>query len=154
MMTNQPQRGGTIEPGAEAPGTIKRSREPQRGDTMSHSFAQNHLHVVFSTEARRGSISKEIRPNLWAYLAGIARNHGMLVSAVGGADNHIHLLLQLPADLQLAKAILLLKSNSSKWMSERTKQFAWQKGNAALSVSASNLAAVTRYVQNQEAHHK
>ena len=39
-------------------------------------------------------------------------------------------------------------------MSERTKQFAWQKGYAALSVSASNLAAVTRYVQNQEAHHK
>jgi putative transposase len=121
---------------------------------MSHSFAQNHLHIVFSTEGRRGSISMEIRPNLWAYLAGIARNHAVLVSAVGGTDNHVHLLFQLPAELPLAKAILILKSNSSRWMNERTKQFAWQRGYAALSVSASNLAVVTTYVQNHEAHHK
>jgi hypothetical protein len=56
--------------------------------------------------------------------------------------------------MPLAKAILLLKSNSSKWMNEKGKRFAWQAGYGAFSVSASNLSAVIRYIQNQEAHHR
>jgi len=78
----------------------------------------------------------------------------MYAHAIGGTDNHVHLLLQLPLDLPSAKAVLLLKSNSSKWMNEQGRRFAWQEGYAAFSVSASNLAAVTRYIYNQEAHHK
>jgi REP element-mobilizing transposase RayT len=109
---------------------------------------------VFSTKERRNLIAKEIQPKLWAYLAGIGRNHGMYVSAVGGAANHAHVLFRLPADLTLAKAILLLKSNSSKWMNEQGMRFAWQEGYGAFSVSASNLSAVTKYIQTQEAHHR
>jgi putative transposase len=121
---------------------------------MSHSFAQNHVHAVFSTKDRRQLISSEIQSRLWAYLGGIGRNHGMVVLAAGGANNHVHVLFQLPADLPVAKAILLLKSNSSKWMNEQGKRFAWQVGYAAFSVSFSNLPAVVRYIQNQEAHHR
>ena len=121
---------------------------------MSHSFAQNHIHLVFSTKQRRDLIATEIQPKLWAYIAAIGRNHRMYVLAVGGISNHAHVLFRLPASLALAKAILLLKSNSSKWMNEHRKQFAWQEGYGAFSVSTSNLPVVTRYIQNQEAHHK
>jgi hypothetical protein len=34
------------------------------------------------------------------------------------------------------------------------KRFAWQKGYAAFSVSASNVPAVKKYIQNQEQHHR
>jgi len=121
---------------------------------LSHSFAENHLHAVFSTKERRNLIPKEIQPKLWAYIAGIGRNHGMVVSVVGGGANHAHVLFRLPADLALAKAILLLKANSSKWMNEQGKRFAWQEGYGAFSVSASNSSAVMKYIQNQEAHHR
>jgi len=121
---------------------------------LSHSFAANRLHAVFSTKERRDLIAKEIQPKLWAYIAGIGRNHGMDVAAVGGAANHAHVLFRLSADLALAKAILLLKSNSSKWMNEQGIRFAWQEGYGAFSVSASNLSAVIKYIQNQEAHHR
>ncbi|MGC1188736.1 MAG: transposase, partial [Candidatus Acidiferrales bacterium] len=57
-------------------------------------------------------------------------------------------------DMPLAKTILLLKSNSSKWMNEQEIRFAWQEGYGAFSVSASNLPAVTKYIRNQEAHHR
>jgi putative transposase len=50
--------------------------------------------------------------------------------------------------------VLKVKSNSSKWVNETGKRFAWQKGYAAFSVSASNLLTVERYVNNQEAHHR
>jgi len=121
---------------------------------LSHSFAANRLHAVFSTKERRDLIAKEIQPKLWAYIAGIGRNHAMVVRAVGGAANHAHALFRLPADLALAKAIYLLKSNSSRWMSEQGSRFAWPDGYGAFSVSASNLDAVIRYIQNQEAHHR
>ena len=95
-----------------------------------------------------------MQPKLWSYLAGIGRNHGFLVLANGGIEDHVHLLIQLPPVLALAKAVSLLKANSSRWMGEHGIKFAWQEGYGAFSVSASNLAAVERYIQNQAAHHR
>jgi putative transposase len=121
---------------------------------LSHSFAENNLHVVFGTRERRDLIPKEVQPKLWVYLAGIGRKHAMVVRAVGRAANHVHLLIRLPADLALAKAVQVLKSNSSKRMNEERKGFAWQEGYGAFSVSVSSVNAVIRYIQKQEEHHK
>ena len=118
---------------------------------MSHSYAQNHIHLVFSTKERRKTIPKEMQQRLWRYAAAICQENGMLVHEIGGMDDHIHILLQLPATLALAKAVLVIKAYSSKWMG---RKFAWQKGYAAFSVSTSNLLAVKKYIQNQEHHHK
>jgi len=121
---------------------------------MAHTFCCNHLHIVSSTKDRRNAIAKEGSHQLWAYLAGICNSHEMIALAVGGTENHVHLLLHLPPKLALAKAVLLLKANSSRWMSEQKKSFSWQEGYGAFSVSSSNLDRVTRYIQNQEVHHR
>jgi putative transposase len=121
---------------------------------MAHTFSRNHIHVVFSTKDRRNTITKEWQPRLWAYVAGICKNHEMIAVAVGGTENHVHILLHLPPKLALAKAVALLKANSSKWMGENGIKFSWQGGYGAFSVSSSNLDQVTRYIQNQEAHHR
>jgi putative transposase len=121
---------------------------------VGHTYSRNHVHVVFSTKDRRETIEKELQPRLWAYLAGICKNHEMISLMVGGTENHVHILFHFPPKLALAKAVQLLKANSSKWMSEQGKDFSWQEGYGAFSVSASNLDQVTRYIQNQEAHHR
>lgn len=121
---------------------------------MSHTYAQNHLHVVFSTKERKKLIEKPIQPKVWSYMAGTARNHGFLVLANGGMEDHIHLLIQLPPSLALAKAVALLKANSSKWINEHGTKFAWQEGYGAFSVSASNIDPVTKYIEDQERHHR
>jgi REP element-mobilizing transposase RayT len=66
----------------------------------------------------------------------------------------VHILLRVAPKLALAKAVLPLKANSSKWMGEQRKTFSWHEGYGAFSVSASNLDTVVRYIQNQEAHHR
>jgi putative transposase len=124
------------------------------GRHMAHSYTRNHIHLVFSTKERRNTISKELRPRLWAYLGGICKNHEMIALAIGGTENHIHILFHLSPMLALAKAVQLLKGNSSKWIGEQGIEFAWQEGYGAFSVSSSNLEAVTRYIRNQEAHHR
>ena len=121
---------------------------------MPHTYSQNVIHVVFSTKDRRKVISKEFQPRVWAYVAGVCHKLGILVHAVGGMDDHIHLLIQVPPSLSLAKTVLAIKSNSSRWANEQGHKFAWQQGYAAFSVSASLTPRVVRYIQNQEAHHK
>jgi len=121
---------------------------------MSHSYAQNHIHLVFSTKDRQKIIAKELQPRLWAYLAAICKHNDMLAFAVGGMEDHVHLLFRLPPTMTMARAVTLLKSNSSKWIRERGTKFAWQQGYGAFSVSSSNVAAVIKYIDTQEAHHR
>src|SRR5260370_7198060 len=106
---------------------------------MAHSYTRNHIHLVFSTKERRNTIPKELQPRLWAYIAGICKNYEMIAVAIGGTENHIHILFHLSSKLALAKAVQLLKGNSSKWISEQGIEFAWQEGSGAFSFTSSTL---------------
>ncbi|OLD58218.1 MAG: hypothetical protein AUI33_17850 [Ignavibacteria bacterium 13_1_40CM_2_61_4] len=121
---------------------------------MSHTYAQNMIHVVFSTKDRRKSISLEFQPKMWAYSAAICKKQGIFVHAVGGMEDHVHFLIQVPPTMALAKAVLAIKSNSSRWANEEGHTFAWQQGCAPFSVSASIVPAVVRYIRDQKAHHR
>ena len=120
---------------------------------MSHAHTRNYIHVVFSTEQRRRKLLEPIRPELWAYITGIARNYGILMVAIGGTEDHAHMLISLPAKLSLSHAISAIKANSSRWMNENGHLFCWQQGYEAFSVSASNLRRVEEYIRDQERHH-
>jgi len=121
---------------------------------MSHTYSQNVVHVVFSTKERRRSIPAEFRPKVWAYVAGICDKHAIFVHAIGGMEDHVHLLMQVPPSLALAKAVAAIKANSARWANEGTNRIEWQHGYGAFSVSASNIPTVVRYIQNQDAHHR
>ncbi|HUK87478.1 MAG TPA: transposase, partial [Terriglobales bacterium] len=77
------------------------------------------VHCVFSTHGRRKSIPPALQPDLWAYMGGIARKHRCKALAVGGASDHAHLLLSLPADMPVSKAVQVIKAGSSKWLHEQ-----------------------------------
>jgi len=113
---------------------------------MAHAFSRNHIHLVFSTKDRRNMIAKEWQPRLWAYIAGICENHEMIPIAVGGTENHVHILFHMPPKLALAKAVTLLKANSSKWMGEQSINFSWQDGYGLYLEPAGN---VLRSIQRQ-----
>jgi len=84
----------------------------------------------------------------------IARNCGINVAAIGGTDNHVHLLMTLPPSNSTADIVRTLKCNSSRWMNEIGHGFAWQDGYAAISVSPSQIPAVVRYIETQAEHHR
>ncbi|MGC2695941.1 MAG: IS200/IS605 family transposase [Candidatus Angelobacter sp.] len=121
---------------------------------MPHSYAQNHIHPVFSTKKRLKLIPKQFQRRLWAYIAGICKNNNMLAFAVGGMPDHVHVLFRLPPTLPLIRAVTLIKSNSSKWLREKGLGFAWQQGYGAFAVSSSHVSKVITYIDNQEMHHQ
>lgn len=118
---------------------------------MSHSYAHNPVHLVFSTKERRKLIPKELKPKLWAYLAGICKKHRIFVHEIGGMEDHAHLLIEIPLNLTFSDAIKEIKAGSSQWMGPR---FSWQVGFGVFGVSESNVNTVIRYIRNQEAHHR
>lgn len=121
---------------------------------MAHSYVSSVFHIVFNTKHRMQLIRPDNQSRLWNYLAGIARNHGMHVLAVGGTENHVHVLMVLPSDMALSDAVRALKTNSSRWVRETDHFFAWQEGYGAFSVSPSLLTRVKQYIANQPTHHR
>jgi putative transposase len=121
---------------------------------MPHKYPNILVHFVFSTKGRANLIPNELLPRLWKYFAGIGRNHGIPVLAAGGTSNHSHLLIVLPSDMAPAKAVQVLKANSSRWVRQHGIAFAWQEGYGAFSVSSSNKAAVVDYIEDQAEHHR
>ena len=120
---------------------------------MAHTYANVLIHCVFSTKLRRDSIPDDLREKLAMYFVGIGKSHDIRVLCAGGTANHSHLLFLLPATVPLAKAVQILKANSSRWLGEHGFDFAWQEGYGAFSVSASNVEAVRDYIEHQEEHH-
>ena len=78
----------------------------------------------------------------------------MTISEIGGVEDHVHLLFHLPPSLALARAVTLFKSNSSKWMNESARKFAWQEGYGAFTVGISQQADTIRYINSQHEHHQ
>ena len=121
------------------------------------SYISSYFHCVFSTKERRRHITPALRERLWPFLGGIARQNEMKAIEIGGVEDHVHLLISLPATMAVAKAMQLIKGGSSKWIHEtfpEHREFAWQQEYGAFSVSMSQLAKTIEYIKGQETHHR
>ena len=121
------------------------------------SYVCSYSHCVFGTKDRRPSISAQLQERLWPFMGGIARQHKRKAISIGGVQDHVHLLLSLPATMPISKAMQLIKRASSKWVHETfpdQRRFAWQTKYGAFSVSVSQLEKLIQYIENQAAHHR
>ena len=124
---------------------------------MPHSYVSCRMHYIFSIKNRKRIITPEMQPELWAYMGGIAREHGMKVLAVGGTDDHAHMLLGLPSTMSTAKGVQLVKGGSSKWLGRKfpaPRFFEWQEGYGAFGVAISGVEDTIDYIANQKEHHR
>jgi putative transposase len=124
---------------------------------MANTYTSLHYHIVFSTKNRILWIKNEIEQRLWEYLGGIARKHKTSALQIGGTEDHVHILIQAPPTLSISQIAQFLKGDSSKWIHAELvglRQFAWQDGYGAFTVSQSRLPMVIRYIQNQREHHR
>ena len=124
---------------------------------MANTYSSLFYHIVFSTKHRQNIIRQEIENRVWAYLGGIARKHKLTAIQIGGIENHVHALIMAPTVIAPSQIAQWLKGDSSKWIHEEfpdLKNFAWQDGYGAFSVSKSKIANVVEYIKNQREHHE
>jgi len=110
-------------------------------------------HLIFATKHREPYLSKDLRPDLHAYLGGTVKGLDAIPYGIGGVADHVHLLVSLKPTACLSDFVRELKKSSSTWLRAKLPAFQWQEGYAAFTVSASARAAVLTYIANQEAHH-
>lgn len=124
---------------------------------MAQTLTRLLLHIVFSTKNREPLITSSVSIELYKCLSGIARNHDSPTLAVGGVADRVHLLVSLSKNIACAELLMHLKRDSSKWIKTKGQEFAafaWQEGYGAFTIGESQVDVLTRYINNQEDHHK
>ena len=124
---------------------------------MPQSLVLNYLHITFSTKNRQPFIDEAIETELFSYLGGVCKGLECSPIKVGGHRDHIHILCNLSRKIALMDLIEKVKTHSSKWVKtkgDQYKDFYWQHGYGAFSVSPKKIDLVTDYILNQKTHHQ
>ncbi len=125
---------------------------------MPQSFSAVFIHMVFSTKNRTPYLRAEsLREELHAYLGGVSKTLDAQPLMVGGTEDHIHALCRLGRELAIAGWVKEIKRISSSWIKDREpalRDFAWQAGYGAFSVSVSYIDVVLTYIAGQAEHHR
>jgi len=124
---------------------------------MPQSLSKVILHIIFSTKDREAWLNHDVRPRMHAYVATVCRDLTAEALRVGGVADHLHIVTTLPRTVSQAEMIEAVKTTASKWikgLDPKYKQFYWQRGYGAFSVSPSQLNDVIEYVSHQEEHHR
>ncbi len=124
---------------------------------MANAYYAVYEHIVFSTRRRTEWITDELAPKLFAYLAGAVKAQGCQVLLVGGHRNHVHLLVRKKGEVRTPDLVKEIKRTSSHWVkteSLASRNFYWQRGYGAFSVSYEALDRIRSYIQHQAEHHR
>ena len=120
------------------------------------TYSQVYIHVVFSVQNRLPQLKKEWRDQLYKYIITIIQKHKHKVYAIGGIEDHIHILFSQNISHSIPNLMQEVKRDSSKWINENkfiNYRFEWQEGYVAFSYNQKVVDEVVRYIHNQESHH-
>jgi putative transposase len=124
---------------------------------MASTLTKLLVHITYSTKNRAALIPGAIEADFYAYVGGICRRMESPLLAMGGAADHVHMLVSLGKTAALSDLMLNVKRDSSKWAKEKDGSlgaFGWQDGYFAFSIGESAVDALRAYIANQKEHHK
>ncbi len=113
-------------------------------------------HLTWGTKGRLPLIETGWMPNLHNVIAAKARELGAFVYAVGGTQDHVHLVASIPPGISLSQFVGQVKGTSSHWVNHDMApdgHFAWQEEYGVLSFGGKQLDFVVEYVKSQAQHH-
>ncbi len=115
------------------------------------------IHTIWSTKNRYPYLNKKIRPQIFAHIRENAERKKIHLDFINGHNEHVHALISLNAEQNIAQVAKLLKGESSSWINKQkltSTHFNWQDEYMAVSVSYSVVNKVRDYIKNQEEHHR
>jgi putative transposase len=123
---------------------------------MRRAFSEMYAHFVWGTWRRAPLLNGSFRERVYASICLHSAELGAQVVAVGGIEDHVHLLVRLPPTISASEFVGKVKGGSSWYATHRLGHegaFKWQGAYGASSVSKRALPIVRTYVLEQEAHH-
>ena len=116
------------------------------------------IHAVWATKNRTPFMqSKSKRVDLFKHIKSYAKEKNIYLDFINGEADHVHCLISMACDQNIAQIMKLLKGESAHFANQNklfAPDFDWADTYYAVSVSQSQVETVRNYIKNQEAHHK
>jgi REP element-mobilizing transposase RayT len=116
-----------------------------------------YIHLAWATWDRLPLLRGDVERHIYRAIGAKCEELGAEMVALGGVEDHIHLLVGLPTTLSIADLVKHVKGASSHALNEQASSkdafFKWQGAYGACSVSPEDLGKVTEYIKHQRAHH-
>ena len=116
------------------------------------------IHAVWGTKSRTPFMqNKNKRITLFKHIKSNAKEKKIYLDFINGEADHVHCLISLACDQNIAQVMKLLKGESSHYANKEKlfdAEFDWADDYYAASVSQSHVEIVRNYIKNQEEHHR
>jgi REP element-mobilizing transposase RayT len=123
---------------------------------MRDTYVRILVHLVWATWDRLPLITDEVEKRPYRAFSAVCADMRVKVVAIGGVEDHVHLLVALPATLTVVEVVKRLKGSTSHLIThevEGASSFKWQGAYAAISVSPRDAEMITHYILRQKEHH-
>jgi putative transposase len=123
---------------------------------MRGPFTQLYCHLVWATWDRMPLIPSHVEPRLYGAIESKARELRCTPIALGGTENHVHVLCCFPPTIEISYLIQQIKGASSHLMTHAIpgmESFKWQGAYGAFTVGHREIEIVQAYVQDQKRRH-
>jgi len=122
---------------------------------MSAAYTRLFVHLVWGTKERRPFLGGWRARRVHGLLDRLAHLNGCMPIAVGGVEDHIHMLTAIPTTITVSDLVRLLKIGSSQFVARDLKvpDFEWQSGYGAFTLRETECEIIRRYIVDQPVHH-
>ena len=120
------------------------------------AFWRTYYHLIWATKGRQNLIISQREASLYKYSIGKANFLGSIIHAIGGTENHIHIVASIPPNLAISDFVKNIKGSSTHQFNSESpsniEKFSWQRGYGILSLGSKQLNEAIAYVNNQKQH--
>lgn len=124
---------------------------------MADGYYRLFYHFVWGTRDKEPLLVGDIEQFAYALIRQKCRENQCILAAIGGIENHVHLLVSLPRTMCIAEFVKSVKGASAHLLNVKygspTWGFKWQGGYGVQTVSPAHVSVVRRYIENQKHHH-
>lgn len=123
---------------------------------MRTPYTQLYLHMIWATWDRLLLITPDIESQIYAAIATKCRELDCEPIAIGGMEDHVHLLTRFHTTVTVATLAKETKGASSHLVTHKLRPeefFKWQGAYGAFTIRKSDVPQVREYIQNQKKHH-
>jgi len=123
---------------------------------MPQSSTLLFVHFIWATWDRAPVITPDWESPLYACIRDTCHELRCESLAIGGVEDHVHILVRMHADVAISQLAKGMKGASSHLITHKIaphQEFKWQGGYGALSVSRTHVLKIQNYIYNQKQHH-
>ena len=128
----------------------------------SHSIYDLKYHVIWCTKYRYRILRGEVALRVQELIREICRSNYVDIVSGSISPDHVHVLISVPPNISVSDIIKYMKGKSARkilyeFTSIRKRYWGnhiWAKGYFAVTVGNLNEEEVSKYIENQEFHHK